>query len=230
MTPDRTHRSADTGRPAAPGLEELHDRLREAVEALESGEQWQAWLRFARGFHRYSFQQSAPAAHASWRTPCELIVLCESRLAEAAEWACLTPGAVIISLACNALNRLLRRRRRSATRPPLLGSLVSLTAVPTLHQESTGATGACSAPSSTQPAGINTVPGSGRASTMPPSTQPPLPSRYAGWFLRVGHAPQGAARTGRRHAVGRVRPAGRRTPAAGRRGRGMRGLTRTRRP
>src|SRR6478736_4106713 len=79
MTPNRTEpteRNAPTGRPAAPGLEELHDQLRQAVEALESGEQWQAWLRFARGFHRYSFnnliliwaQRPDATAVASYRT------------------------------------------------------------------------------------------------------------------------------------------------------------------
>ncbi|GAA3623637.1 ArdC-like ssDNA-binding domain-containing protein [Microlunatus ginsengisoli] len=56
MTPDRIRtRSGNSGTPAAVSLEELHDRLRRAVDALESGEQWQAWLEFARGFHRYSF-------------------------------------------------------------------------------------------------------------------------------------------------------------------------------
>src|SRR6476620_10270319 len=52
MTADRT---GHDDRRAAAGLEELHVRLRQAVEALESGEQWQSWLRFARGFHNYSF-------------------------------------------------------------------------------------------------------------------------------------------------------------------------------
>lgn len=57
-------------------LEQLHVRLREAVEQLESGEQWQAWLQFARGFHRYSFnnllliraQRPDATAVASYRT------------------------------------------------------------------------------------------------------------------------------------------------------------------
>ena len=57
-------------------MEELHQRLREAVEQLESGEQWQAWLQFARGFHRYSFnnmiliraQRPDATAVASYRT------------------------------------------------------------------------------------------------------------------------------------------------------------------
>ena len=30
-------------------VEELHLRLKEAIDAIESGEQWQAWLDFARG-------------------------------------------------------------------------------------------------------------------------------------------------------------------------------------
>ena len=59
-----------------PPLEELHQRLREAVEQLETGEQWQAWLQFARGFHRYSFnnliliwaQRPDATAVASYRT------------------------------------------------------------------------------------------------------------------------------------------------------------------
>src|SRR6188472_48577 len=57
-------------------MEELHQRLRAAVEQLESGEQWQAWLQFARGFHRYSFnnlllimaQRPDATAVASYRT------------------------------------------------------------------------------------------------------------------------------------------------------------------
>lgn len=69
MTNDGRDRSTAT-------LEELHNRLREAVEQLESGEQWQAWLTFARGFHRYSFknmiliraQRPDATAVASYRT------------------------------------------------------------------------------------------------------------------------------------------------------------------
>src|SRR4051812_39681228 len=79
MTPERTKptdRSERADRPAAPGLEELHERLREAVQDMESGEQWQAWLRFACGFHRYSFnnliliwtQRPDATAVASYRT------------------------------------------------------------------------------------------------------------------------------------------------------------------
>ena len=57
-------------------LEELHDRLREAVAAIESGDQWQAWLHFAGRFHRYSFhnlmlimaQRADATAVASYRT------------------------------------------------------------------------------------------------------------------------------------------------------------------
>src|SRR5690242_12031020 len=77
MTPERTrHTGNHPDRSSAVGLEELHARLREAVEALESGEQWQAWLQFASGFHRYSFnnlllimaQRPDATAVASYRT------------------------------------------------------------------------------------------------------------------------------------------------------------------
>lgn len=69
-----------TGRPAESNqsivLQELHDRLAAAVDQLGSGEQWQAWLAFARGFHRYSFnnllliwsQRPDATAVASYRT------------------------------------------------------------------------------------------------------------------------------------------------------------------
>ena len=36
-------------------VEALHRQLRDAIDALESGEQWQAWLDFGRKLHRYSF-------------------------------------------------------------------------------------------------------------------------------------------------------------------------------
>lgn len=36
-------------------MEELHDRLAAAVEALRDSETWAAYLRFCAGFHRYSF-------------------------------------------------------------------------------------------------------------------------------------------------------------------------------
>ncbi|WP_168207377.1 toprim domain-containing protein [Microlunatus elymi] len=36
-------------------IEELHDQLRAAVDAIETGKQWQSWLDFARRLHRYSF-------------------------------------------------------------------------------------------------------------------------------------------------------------------------------
>src|SRR6476619_1521093 len=44
--------------PADPSalLESLHQQLREAIDALESGEQWQAWLDFGRKLHSYSFR------------------------------------------------------------------------------------------------------------------------------------------------------------------------------
>lgn len=68
--------SSDQHDRSTAALEELHLRLRTAVEQLESGEQWQAWLQFARGFHRYSFnnliliraQRPDATAVASYRT------------------------------------------------------------------------------------------------------------------------------------------------------------------
>ena len=40
----------------AVSVEALHQRLREAIDALETGDQWQAWLDFAHRLHRYSFR------------------------------------------------------------------------------------------------------------------------------------------------------------------------------
>lgn len=66
------------GRSSEPpiGIEVLHERLRAAVEAIESGEQWRAWLDFARNLHQYSFnnliliwtQRPDATAVASYRT------------------------------------------------------------------------------------------------------------------------------------------------------------------
>lgn len=39
----------------APSVTELHQQLTDAVARIETGEQWQAWLDFARPLHRYSF-------------------------------------------------------------------------------------------------------------------------------------------------------------------------------
>ena len=36
-------------------VEALHLQLKEAIDAIESGEQWQAWLNFAGKLHKYSF-------------------------------------------------------------------------------------------------------------------------------------------------------------------------------
>src|SRR6476469_1999825 len=36
-------------------VEALHQKLKEAIDAIESGEQWQAWLDFAGKLHKYSF-------------------------------------------------------------------------------------------------------------------------------------------------------------------------------
>ena len=57
-------------------IEDLHHQLRDAVEALESGDQWRAWLDFASRLHRYSFnnviliwtQRPSASAVASYRT------------------------------------------------------------------------------------------------------------------------------------------------------------------
>lgn len=54
---------SDTQRQPAPksaadlrvNLEALHQQLRNAIDAIESGEQWQAWLSCARKLHQYSF-------------------------------------------------------------------------------------------------------------------------------------------------------------------------------
>lgn len=40
----------------AVSVEDLHQRLREAIEALETGDQWRAWLDFAHRLHPYSFR------------------------------------------------------------------------------------------------------------------------------------------------------------------------------
>jgi DNA primase len=44
-------------RPAEGGvsLEQLYQQLTDAIASIETGEQWQAWLDFARRLHRYSF-------------------------------------------------------------------------------------------------------------------------------------------------------------------------------
>jgi DNA primase len=73
-----TQRSERSGRGPAVSVEELHQRLTEAVAALETGEQWQAWLDFARRLHRYSFNNliliwaqrpdaSAVASYQTWQ-------------------------------------------------------------------------------------------------------------------------------------------------------------------
>jgi len=57
-------------------LEQLHDQLRSAVGAIETGDQWRAWLDFAGRLHRYSFdnlmlimaQRPDATAVASYRT------------------------------------------------------------------------------------------------------------------------------------------------------------------
>jgi DNA primase len=55
-----TDRAASSARQAHPGqavsVEDLHQRLRDAVDALETGDQWQEWLDFAQRLHRYSFR------------------------------------------------------------------------------------------------------------------------------------------------------------------------------
>lgn len=78
MTDDEKDRSRGTTPRPESGLaiETLHHQLRDAVEALESGDQWRAWLDFAGRLHRYSFNNviliwtQCPAAStvASYRT------------------------------------------------------------------------------------------------------------------------------------------------------------------
>ena len=50
--------SEDDGKPARTSdvsVEELHQRLQEGIDALESGDDWRAWLDFAQRLHQYSF-------------------------------------------------------------------------------------------------------------------------------------------------------------------------------
>ena len=60
-------------------VEELHQRLADAVAAIETGEQWQAWLAFAQRLHKYSFNNviliwsqrpdaSAVASYQTWQS------------------------------------------------------------------------------------------------------------------------------------------------------------------
>ena len=60
-------------------VEALHLQLKEAIDAIESGEQWQAWLNFAGKLHRYSFNNliliwtqrpdaSAVASYQTWQS------------------------------------------------------------------------------------------------------------------------------------------------------------------
>jgi hypothetical protein len=52
-----TGRRADRSIPAdsSASVEALRQQLQSAIEAIESGEQWQAWLDLARKLHTYSF-------------------------------------------------------------------------------------------------------------------------------------------------------------------------------
>src|SRR5829696_6988477 len=55
--PDRAALSPGQARSGqAVSVEDLHQRLRDAIDALETGDQWQAWLDFAQRLHRYSFR------------------------------------------------------------------------------------------------------------------------------------------------------------------------------
>jgi DNA primase catalytic core len=60
-------------------LEQLHDQLRAAVEAIESGDQWRSWLDFAGKLNRYSFDNlmlimsqrpdaKAVASYTTWKS------------------------------------------------------------------------------------------------------------------------------------------------------------------
>jgi DNA primase catalytic core len=55
-----TERARPSAGPARSGqavsVEDLHRRLRDAIDALETGDQWQEWLDFAQRLHRYSFR------------------------------------------------------------------------------------------------------------------------------------------------------------------------------
>lgn len=44
-----------TVRPDSAAVDELHQRLVSAIASLETGDQWQAWLKLAHRLHRYSF-------------------------------------------------------------------------------------------------------------------------------------------------------------------------------
>ena len=78
MTAHTSRRNQASRAPRKPAVtvEELHQRLTDAVAAIETGEQWQAWLDFARRLHKYSFnnliliwsQRPEASAVASYRT------------------------------------------------------------------------------------------------------------------------------------------------------------------
>ena len=74
---DNDDRTPETARSeSSVSIETLHHQLRDAVDALESGDQWRAWLDFAGRLHRYSFnnviliwtQLPAASTVASYRT------------------------------------------------------------------------------------------------------------------------------------------------------------------
>lgn len=54
-TKRQTNRKGRTPEQKRAEMEELHDKLAAAVEALRDSETWAAYLRFCGGFHRYSF-------------------------------------------------------------------------------------------------------------------------------------------------------------------------------
>ena len=57
----RVYSEADKERFAAERREKLdamHDQLTSAIMSLQNGQEWTSWLKFASGFHRYSFNNT----------------------------------------------------------------------------------------------------------------------------------------------------------------------------
>lgn len=70
---------SEQGSDPAVSIETLHEQLRQAIESIETGEQWRAWLDFARNLHQYSFNNlvliwaqrpdaTAVAGYATWQS------------------------------------------------------------------------------------------------------------------------------------------------------------------
>ena len=79
MSTDKTsRRSREGGHPPTVSVEELHQRLTDAIGAIETGDQWRDWLDFAQRLHKYSFNNailiwiqrpdaSAVASYQTWQ-------------------------------------------------------------------------------------------------------------------------------------------------------------------